>query len=180
MAIQLQQTIIRGSVHILSYNIVKSVSLKVFWELCMVCQTWASLDYMSNWLAGITSLFRTDGIDNEVSNSELGESILSYQKSNIEIWRKYKPVEIWEGCCKKSIAPWTGPLTWSADIRIDEDQYQLYRKQTEWYLTSNSHFSTHWHQANIHNRRDWWRGRLMGSQEIYISVTNNEYIEVWG
>ena len=60
------------------------------------------------------------------------------------------------------------------EFQIDEGQYQLYSKQIEGYLTGNSHFSTHWHQAYIQHRSNQWRDRQVRTQEIYISVTNDE------
>jgi hypothetical protein len=54
----------------------------------------------------------------EVSRPKLGGSIQSYQKENIEIWRKDEPVKIEEECCNKSTTPCTEPSTWSA-VRLE-------------------------------------------------------------
>ena len=66
------------------------------------------------------------------------------------------------------------------EIRIDEGQHQVHSKQIEGYLTGSSHFRTHWHQAYIQNRSNWWRGRQVRTQEIYISCYQWWMIEVWG
>ena len=63
----------------------------------------------------------------------------------------------------------------SCKIRIDEGQYQLYSKHIEGYLTNNSHISVHWHQAYIQNRSNWRRGRQVRTQEIYSSVTDDQW-----
>ena len=44
--IQLQQTINGGHIHILSWNVVYSVSFEVCWKLCIICKIWASLNYI--------------------------------------------------------------------------------------------------------------------------------------
>ena len=56
----MQQTIVGGCVHILSWNVVYSVSLKACWELCIVCQIWASLSYIYKSIYQQTSLLHSE------------------------------------------------------------------------------------------------------------------------
>ena len=177
--IQIQQTIVRGCVYILSWNNVYNVSLKVCWELCMVCQIWVSLNICIRVLTG-RHHFCIQSRRNGLRNRQVRTWKIYTESSDIE----HRDLEqAWTSQDRRRVLQEINSSLHrtfnliNCEIRIGEGQYQIYSKEIEGYLTGNSHFSTHWHQAYIHNRSNWWRGRQVRTQDIYISVTNDEW---WG
>ena len=174
--IQIQQTIVRGCVYILSWNNVYNVSLIVCWELCMVCQIWASLNICIRVLTG-RHHFCIQNRRNRCRGRQVRTWRVYTELSEIDYYRDLEQAQTSQDRRRvlqeinSSFHRAFNLINW--EIRIGEGQYQLYSKQIEGYLTSNSHFSTHWHQP--WNRSNWQRGRQVRTQGIYISVTNNEW-----
>ena len=162
----MQQTIVRACDHILSWNIVYNVSL-VCWE---VYEIWENLTYIyksSDWEASCPHSEKKEWVErwahqNLVDLQELSEIAYRYLKQGWTIEDMRRDIDR------------AFNLT-NCEIEINEGQHQHYSRQIEGYLTGHIHCCTHWIQAYIQNRSDQCRGRQVRTQEIYNSVTNDEW-----